>query len=234
MDARSRKLCACLGYSIRLAGKSDLDEVSQMLWQALHLVTAKVDGRIPLSLFSALDEKGLQVQIPRDHDADSKEHFRSGKEVGGKPGLHTQADDARTATHATQTEVEVISRPQFETIMGTTMERVSELQGIVNSLQLRLATVEKEPDRRGSTWSPSVMPEALEVDQHSAPSSSCMVPHAVGNVLAVEETSSERTLLTSFEDLKEAHRQERLALRQQRRHDRNLRMARCIDPEPDT
>ena len=222
MDARSRKLCACLGYSIRLAGKSDLDEVSQMLWQALHLVTAKVDGRRPISLFSALDEKGSQVQIPKDHDADFKEHIRSGKDVGSKSGLHTQADDVRTAAHATQTEVEVISRPQFETIVGTTMERVSELQGIVNSLQLHLATVEKEPDRQGSTWSFSVMPEALEVDQHSASSSSCMVPHPVGNVLAVEETISERTLLASFDELKEAHRQERLALRQQRRHERNL------------
>ena len=123
MDARSRKLCACLGYSIRLAGKSDLDEVSQMLWQALHLVTAKVDGRRPISLFSALDEKGSQVQIPKDHDADFKEHIRSGKDVGSKSGLHTQADDVRTAAHATQTEVEVISRPQFETIVGTTMEK---------------------------------------------------------------------------------------------------------------
>ena len=77
-----------------------------------------------------------------------------------------------------------------------------------------------------------VMPEALEVARTS--SSSCMVPHPAVNVLAVEETGSERTLLTSFEDLKEAHPQERLALRQQSRHERNLRMARCVDPEPDT
>ena len=58
----SHKLCACIGYSIRLASKQGLGEVTPHLWQALSSVLRPAEIRHTISLNSALGFDTVDVE----------------------------------------------------------------------------------------------------------------------------------------------------------------------------
>ena len=140
MDSASRRLCACIGYAIRQAAREKRQDVAQPLWQALHIMTTPDISREPISLWSAL---GLS-------EGEFPESALSA--VGGSCGPKAGQTSYGFLDRTIQTEVEVITRGEFEKIMQRNMETLSTYQKTLEALSLRLASCEQLGGDRAAKW----------------------------------------------------------------------------------
>ena len=194
MDAQCKQLCACIGFSIRLARKGFKQDVLPHLWTALRETTTPSTGR-PISLYTAL---GF-VSEPTDE----------------LPGYHNQA---------VQTDCEVILRPDLERIMENTMAGVRKHTEVIEAFQLRIAELEHalENNLIASTCSEtrsedhSATPTSHQV-LLCASASSISSP---GIVVEPDMVQLPPVFPASVQDQMEAHKRERQALKIQRRRDR--------------
>ena len=210
MDSASRRLCACFGYAIRQAAREKRQDVAQPLWQALHIMTTPDISREPISLWSAL---GLsEGEFPESALS------AAGGSCGPKAGQTSFGFLDRTI----QTEVEVITRGEFEIIMQRNMETLSTYQKTLEALSLRLASCEQ-------------LGETVPVSgSESMSASSFSNPHGAGPYIAgasadgrVVDRGRLHRSLSSIERLKDEHHQRRLALKEQRRAERASHVNEC-------
>ena len=210
MDSASRRLCACIGYAIRQATRKNREDVAQPLWQALYAMSTPESSRRSMSLWSALG-----------FDAEEALTDEKSTELSGVPPTCVDRLDGTS-----QTEIEIITRQDFEKIMQHTMQKLSVYQEQIATLSVLLDSFDRagvgEPASGAEATSFSFSPSALCAAESPVSHSANGVDYALDYGLLPRS-------LNSIERLKAEHRQRRMALKEHRRASR----AACGAPTED-
>ena len=195
MDARCKQLCACIGFSIRLARKGRKQDVLPHLWRALHGMTAPSTRR-PISLYTALG----YVSEPTYESPES-------------------------CNQGVQTDYEVILRPDFERIMENAMAGVRRQTEVMETFQLRIAELELALENKlTASTCPETRCEDSSVAAAANRVSLCGPVSSSSSSGAVEQPSIVKppppVFPASIQDQMEAHKRQRQAFKIQRRSHR--------------
>ena len=178
----NRKLTSCIGYSLRLAKRQNNTAAARHLWQGLYSLTHD-DGegpRTPLCLFSALgleETCGVEkrestesspmchgtLHAPGQSAKLARTDLRTNVDADAAAGQDCISATSRTkfdcTETSTQTETDMISRPDFELIMGNIMEQMDSLR-----LQLTILGPQTGEDPDPSSCKLDTQPSSSNVD----------------------------------------------------------------------
>eukprot|EP00438_Fugacium_kawagutii_P012171 Skav205387 [mRNA] locus=scaffold1642:27116:27760:+ [translate_table: standard] len=192
------KLIACIGYSLRLAQKSGQTTTIDHLWHGLYSLTRQDEPvKQPLCLYTAL---GLDQDVVMNQHPTSSSCAQSATlALGGDliplqhcPHIHLSAAPARPTAQgccnvATQTEVGMISMPDFEAFLARFTKDVE--KRLFDNLKHLCAPCPAEPTSPTSSTTVSQAPLAdagIMVDQQSE------CPSSFARLVAVRGSDEKR------------------------------------------
>ena len=220
MDTVTRRLSACIGYSIRQAQRGGRSDVAQPLWQALYVVTTPDKTPKPISLFSALGLDGRHREV----NGVAETHCGPGLTVeqGGIPLTSTDPFTTLQAATAgsqvsTQTEEPVLTVTECmnlvqEAVKNTVAKTVVPLQTAVDQLQKRQQCQTEALEAAERALQKTVQPacdETRELIQHNTRQRATSPAHALTDNLVGPASPAER--MPTKEQRREARKMELLA-----------------------
>ena len=212
-----KQLCACLGFSVRLARKEGRHDVATGLWQILYsLAHPQEDIRVPISLHASLGfgnapmpQLNAVYQSPMAPQAES---------CGGCQAIQTDT--------SVQTSEEMLSQEECRALLEKITENVvSSAQESLRALQYRLETLEAA-GRRAETVESGV--SSTEVGRRSIVGGCTNLPPtcSTGSSLPIPSSCAPDDLCV----LRAQHKAQRLAQKTARRQARLNANAESLDP----